>query len=51
MRVLGEGREGEADPVGDVVAGEGVPDLVGPARGLGHIGVEDSVEETSGAFA
>ncbi len=47
MRVLGERCEGEADPVGNVVAGEGVPDFVGPARLLGSTGVEDDVEEAS----
>lgn len=48
VRVLGERCEGEADPVGNVVAGEGVPDFVRPARILGSTGVEDDVEETSG---
>lgn len=47
MGVLGERREGETDPVGNVVAREGVPDLVGPAGVLGSNGVENDVEETS----
>ena len=51
MWVLRKGLDGEADPVGDLVAGEGVPDLIGPARVLGRTGIEDGVEEASRAFA
>ncbi len=50
VRVLREGCEREANPVGDVVAGEGVPDSVDPAGIFGSVGVEDDVEEAGRAF-